>query len=310
MTKNYHLPPDLAGLPTIEATPWLNIGPGRPFPTVEGACFGRNGELFVGHREKPWSDILKIDCDTKECSVFYHDDATSLIGIACHRDGRVFCADIQGRLVVLSPDGKFERDLLSQYTDRTYKPNDLAFDNKGNIYFSDFIGMDTSPDGGIYRFDESENYEIIHLVADGLCTPNAVSFSPNYDILWTSESIRNNVVRIALDENGYKHPHFSSQMPVYHNSGFPHCDSNSVDSDGNIYQAVMEGGRAIVLDAQGIPTANILLTDREDGTRMRTPNIAIRPNANEGYLLAAGIGGAWVYKFASLAPSAPLYANM
>lgn len=308
--KKYPLPPDLAGLPSISAEPWLQIGPGQSFPTVEGACFDRDGKLLVGHREVPWSDILRIDPDTGECQVFYHDGHAALIGIACHRDGRVFCADIHGRLVVLSAEGRLERDLLAKHGDRAFKPNDLCFDDRGNIYFSDFVGTPAKPSGAIYRLDECEDYEQVHLVAGELCTPNAVSFSPGFDLLWTSESLRNDVTRIALGPDRCRHPHFSSQLATYHNSGFPHVDSNSVDAEGNIYQCVMEGGRAIVLNAQGIPTANILLCDRDSGRCMKTPNVAIRPGRAEGYMVACGTGGAWIYKFAALAPSAPLYCEM
>ena len=308
--KKYPIPPDLESLPVITAEPWLQIGPGQPFPTVEGACFNREGKLLVGHREAPWSDILLVDPDTKECKVFYHDEHASLIGFACHRDGRVFVADIHGRVLIISPDGKVERNLLEKYNDRSFKPNDLCFDGKGNIYFSDFVGSDANPSGAIYRFDESENYEILHLVANELCTPNAVGFSPDFSILWTAESLRNTVTRIALGPDGYKHPHFSAQMATYHNSGYPHVDSNSIDAEGNIYQGIMEGGRAIVLNPQGIPIANVLLSDRDNGDRMKTPNLAIRPGYPEGYMVACGTGGAWIYKFDALAPSAPLYANM
>lgn len=306
----FPLPADLAGLPTILAEPWYQMGPGRPFPTVEGACFDRNGKLIVGHREAPWSDILRIDPDTKEAEIFYHDENASLIGFAAHKDGRIFCADIRGRLPVISPNGILERDLLAKFKDRAFKPNDLCFDNKGNLYFSDFVGTPAKPIGAIYRLDESENYEELHLICDDLATPNGVSFSPDFCVLWTAESLCNTVTRIALTPDGFKHPHFSSQLQVYRNSGFPHVDSNSVDAEGNIYQGIMEGGRAIILSPDGIPIYNILLSNRDDGTCMRTPNLAIRPGKAEGYMVAGGTGGAWVYKFKALAPSAPLYAEM
>ena len=306
----YPLPPDQINLPVITARRWVLLGPGRPFPTVEGACFDRDGMLLVGHREAPWSDVVRIDPESGKQEIFYHDENASLIGFACHRDGRVFCADIHGRLLILSPSGKPERDLLTQIPDRQFKPNDLCFDNRGNIYFSDFVGTPAHPTGGIYRFDEAENYEILHTVADELCTPNGVSFSPSFDLLWTAESLKNDVVRIALDGKGNKLPHFSAQLATYHNSGYPHVDSNSVDAQGNIYQGIMEGGRAIVLNRQGIPICSVLLEDRDTGLCMKTPNLAIRPGHKEGYMVACGEGGAWVYCFDALDVSAPLFAQM
>lgn len=306
--NKYPLPPDQAGLETILAEPWLQIGPPQPFPTVEGACFDADGFLIVGHRERPWSDILKIDIRTKQIKVFYHDENASIIGLACHRDGRIFGADISGRLVVISPEGTLERDLLAPFRNKKFMPNDLCFDRRGNLYFSDFAGTPAHPDGAIYRLDMVENYERLHLVAGDLCTPNGVSFSPDFRLLWTAESLKNDVVRIALTEEGWLSPHFSAVLATYHNSGFPHVDSNATDVEGNLYQCIMEGGRALVLNEQGIPVYNILLADRENGDRMRTPNVAISPSGKEGFLLACGTGGAWVYRFASLAPSAPYFA--
>jgi len=306
----YPLPADLARLPVIAARRWLKLGPGRPFPTVEGACFDRQGRLLVGHREAPWSDIVRANVETGESEIFYHDENASLIGFAAHRDGRVFCADIHGRLPVISETGKLERDLLAKYTDKPFKPNDLCFDSKGNIYFSDFTGTPAQPTGAIYRLDESEDYEKLRMVCGELCTPNGVSFSPDFSILWTAESLCNAVTRIALTEEGWKHPHFSAQIQTWRNTGFPHLDSNSVDSQGNVYQAVMEGGRAVVLNPDGIPICNIIPEDRALGLCMKSPNLAIRPGRAEGYMVACGPGGAWVYKFEALAPAAPIYANM
>lgn len=306
MTKNI-LPCDQRMLDTIYAKPWLKIGSGQAFPTVEGACFDGDGFLFVGHREHPWSDILKVDTKNRRFEVFYHDDNASIIGLACHANGRVYACDINGRILEISKDGRLERDLLAS-APKEFKPNDLCFDNKGNLYFSDFVGTPTKPTGGIYRFDMVEGYEILHLVAGDLCTPNGVSFSPDFGVLWTAETLKNDVVRISLNIDGYLSSHFTSVFATYHNSGYPHVDSSATDSEGNIYQCIMEGGRILVLNQDGIPVQNILLSDRDSGTCMKTPNVAISPYENKGYLLAAGTSGAWIYQFDSFSNSSPYFA--
>ena len=303
------LPPDLVHLPVITAQRWLQVGRGEEFPTMEGAVFGADNSLFCAHRTKPWTDILRISSD-KNIEIFYHDDDAVIIGLAIHKDGRVFAADINGRLLVISPNGKLERDLFECDSSKTYRPNDLAFDMRGNIYFSDFIGTESNLTGGIYRLDAKEDYREIVPVAGDLCTPNGVAFSPDYSVLWTSESLRNNVIRIELGENGFKTAHFSSQMAVYHNQGYPHVDSCKTDAEGNVYMAIMQGGRALVLNSSGIPVANILLEDRDDMTCIMSTNLALKPGTDEAFILSSGKAGAWIYKFKALTLCAPLYSEV
>lgn len=121
--------------------------------------------------------------------------------------------------------------------------------------------------------------------------------------------MKNDIVRIALDANGYKSPHFSAQMAVYHNNGFPHVDSCKTDDEGNLYQAVMEGGRALVVNKFGIPIANILLSDRDDLSCIHSPNLALQPHSKVGYIISSGPKGAWIYKFSALAISSPLFSH-
>ena len=72
-------------------------------------------------------------------------------------------------------------------------------------------------------------------------------------------------------------------------------------SAGNVYQALIQGGRVLVLNSDGEPIANVIIPD--SGLTMSS-NLAIRPGTSEGYLLTAGFGaGSWVYTFETLAPA-------
>lgn len=306
--KRYPLSPDLAGLPVITAEPWLKIGPGQTFPTMEGADFDREGNLLVCHRTRPWSDVVRISPDRQYETIYHHDDA-ELIGVAVHKDGRIFAADINGgggRLIELGPDGSCHRELCG----KRLKPNDLAFDQEGNLYVSDFRGDRNNPSGGIYRLTQASDYTDMELTAGGLAAPNGVAFSPDFKLLWTGETTRNCVTRIMLDENRNLSGNFLSVLTAYQGTGFEVMDSTKVDTLGNVYQAVMYGGRALVLNNAGIPIANILLSDREEGGCMYTPNLAISPDSADGYILTSGTNGAWIYHFEALAPGAVLYSHM
>ncbi len=309
--NKYPLSNDLAGLPTITAEPWLQIGQGETFPTMEGADFDRDGNLLVCHRTKPWTDIVKIYPD-KNYETFYHNDNAVLIGVAVHKDGRVFAVDIDvegGRLLELSESGEYKRELFSVIGKRI-KPNDLAFDKKGNIYISDFIGDRNNPSGGIYRINADSDYCTMDMIAGGLASPNGVAFSPDFKWIWTGETTRNCVTKIMLDDEGNLSKHFLAETATYQCIGYEVADSTKTDSLGNVYQAIMYGGRILILNNSGIPIANVLLSDREEGNCMYSPNLAIHPTKNEGYIVTSGTKGAWIYKFNTFAPSMPLYSHM
>lgn len=313
--NKYPLSPDLANLPAIIAEPWVQLGPGQVFPTMEGADFDRDGNLLVCHRTRPWSDVVRIR-PNGEFETIYHNDDSSLVGVAVHKDGRIFTVDIRfpdsnddGALIELDADGNYRRELFS-LAGKRLKPNDLAFDDLGDLYVSDFRGDRNDPSGGIYKLTQASDYTEMKPVVCGLASPNGVAFSPDFKLLWTGETTRNCVTRIMLDNRHELHSHFLSVLPTYQGVGFEVMDSTKVDAEGNVYQAVMYGGRVLVLNSSGIPIANVLLSDRGEGGCMYSPNLALSPDKPEGYIVTSGTCGAWIYKFKAFAPGAPLYSHM
>ena len=211
------LPPDIAGLPTMEAVPWVKIEEPRPRPTLEGSQFDAQGNLLVCYREHPWSQILKIAPNGRISVLFRHDDSV-MIGVAVHRDGRVFAADLDhGRIFVISPEGELVRELMQEHPETKIFPNDLDFDQQGNLYVSDFSGEYGVSSGGIWRFDADGDYQRFSKIAGDLCRPNGIAFSPEGDVLWSAETLKNNVVRIGLDPSGKRRGFFHlnrSSVPV------------------------------------------------------------------------------------------------
>jgi lactonase len=64
---------------------------------------------------------------------------------------------------------------------------------------------------------------------------------------------------------------------------------------------MMHQGRILVFGKYGLPIHNILIPDRDEGKHRKTSSISIKPGTDEGYLVASGIGGAWVFTFKALA---------
>jgi lactonase len=306
-----NLPQDVLNLPVIVAEPWLLIDGDQKHPGMEGPIFDTAGNFYVC-RSAPVpgfdSAIIKATPD-KEKTVFYRAGQAVPVGIAIHKDGRFFVACLSGEILILTPDGILEKTLHPKYTNEPMAINDLVFDKYGNLYFTDFRGLSNHPIGGVYRLDAGNDYETIVQIAGGLALPNGISLTPEGDALWIGESGRNAIVRIRLDQNGMMEQ-FAGLSYIYYNTGDCAPDSNKIDSEGNLYQTIMMGGRIIVLNKHGTPVANIMVPGRQEGKNLMTPNLVIKPGTREAYMPVSGPDGSWVYTFTALAEAQILYSHM
>ena len=307
--EKHPLPPDAARLPSVIAEPWLRVGPPTEMAALEGPIFDTRGNLYLCHTIRPENVILKVT-PAGEVTEFFRCGGAMPVGLAVHRDGRIFGANMRGSILIITPDGRLEREVPAVYDGETLMSDDLVFDRNGDLYFTDFRGTFLRPEGGLYVMRAEHGYTRIERVTGGLAGANGISFSPDFGTLWIAESARNTVDRFSRGRDGSFTPSNISSGIVYHNPGIPAVDSNKADSAGNLYQAVMFGGRLIVLSSEGIPIGNVLSRGREEGRHMITPNLVIRPGTSEGYMVSSGADGAWLLRFPAIAPAQTLYSHM
>ena len=303
------LPPDIARLPAILAEPWVEIDSDPVHPGLEGPAFDEEGNFYVCRVCPPPGPSPKIYKVTpaKEKSVFFDAAGYMPTGIAIHKDGRFFIACLSGQILILSKDGALLRELMPLAADgMPMQVNDLVFDNKGNLYFTDFRGFVNTLIGGVYRYVADGDYTKLQLIAGGLAMPNGISFTPEWNALWIGEFGRNAILRIALGPDGLAST-FGGMTHVYWNMGAACPDSNKVDAEGNLYQPIMPDGRVIVLNRNGIPVANVLTPGRDEGRNLFTPNLIIRHGTKDAYLCVSGPDGSWIYKFEALAMAQELF---
>jgi lactonase len=295
------LPPDLVNLPAIEAEPWCQV-----FPDVflEGPAFDREGNLFL--TSTPNGTIFKITA-RKKISTIFKNKKLEVNSSAFHKDGRLFAVCLTGELLTMNPDGSAVNCLYPKFQGKGLSMNDLVFDAKGNIYVTDFKGTVMEPTGGVYRL--SPDAKTVHCIVRHLASPNGVSMSPEGNTLWIGETNRNAILRIELLKDGITTNPIAGVNYACYLSGCPGPDSNKVDEEGNLYQCLIFQGRAIVLNKHGIPIANILIPGREEGKHLITPNLAFKPGTSDGYIIAGGEGGAWIYKFKALARGLILFSH-
>lgn len=302
---------DIKNLPTAEAELWHRVDPGTCDVVLEGPVFDRTGNFYFcenSDRGEGRNKVHKILPDG-QASVIYSSNNTRITGLAVHKDGRIFCASMTGQIIILDPDGAVEKEIPC-FTDKGEKmsPNDLTFDDEGNLYFTDLRGWINSPAGGVYRLNANDEYGSLTTTLNNLCGPNGISFSPDFSTLWIGESGRNAIMRIEISDDGKPMPGGSVQV-VFRNTGIGIPDSNTTDSAGNTYHGIMNDGRFLILNKYGVPAANVLVPGRSEGRYLMSSNLTIKPDTSEAFCVAGGSCGAGIFKFPAIAPAQRQYSH-
>jgi lactonase len=296
------LPPELRGLPAINAETWLQIGD-SPALFLEGPAFDRAGNLYLSSLLE--GRVLKITPEKKVTTIL---EQKGLLpnGIAFHKDGRMFVACSSGKLISLAPDGTNMTEIAARYQGKPASLNDLVFDSKGNLYVTDFIGHPGKATGGVYRF--SADFTKVEPVLEGLALANGIAFTPSGKDLWIVETGRSDIVFLQLLDDGVTiRPPAGCNIPFRFTGGG--CDSMTVDAEGNAYVCINGQGRITVLNPKGIPVANVLIPGRDEGMHLAVTNVKFKPGTDEAYATVSGKGGGWVYRFRGLAKAVTLFGD-
>ena len=293
------LPPELLNLDTVEAEPWLQIS--ETNPGIEGPVFDEEGSLYLCDTSPviPENHILKITPDKEIETVWTGTEDPN--GLAFDQDGRLYAVCQCGVVLAMDKDGSNVETISPAYEGQTLTFNDVCISPAGNLYVTDWRGTIVDPVGGVYMLTKESGYTEAVQVVGNLASPNGVSLSPAGDVLWVGVTLSNSVLKVSLAGEGVV-ADMLGIIPVYYNTGSDGPDSNKTDSAGNLYQAFMPGGRAVVFDSTGVPVQNILIPERAEGGLTMTSNLIIKPGTTEGYLMTSDfLHGAWIYQFEALA---------
>ena len=199
--------------------------------------------------------------------------------------------DLQGRLVLcqqgdrcvarLNPDGKTFTTLAGRYDGKRFNsPNDLCFDRKGNLYFTDppyGVGPSTVREMdycGVFRVTPDGK---VTLLTKELDRPNGIALSPDQRTLYVANSTRQRPVIMAyeLKEDGTLGTGrvFFDASPLYR-SGFRGVpDGLRVDQHGNLWAngpggilIISAAGKHLGTLSPGTMTANCAFGD--DGSTL------------------------------------------
>ena len=287
------------------AEPWFKVS--DKGLVLEGPAFDRDGNLLfcdvTGRR------VLRLTPD-KLLSTLVGEYKLDPGGLAVHKDGRIFVAAMDitkgiGSVVAMKPDGSGMQPILPP--EAGYCPNDLVFDARGGFYFTDFRGTSTDPTGGVYHV--SPDFKTVTPILPRLAMANGVALSPDGRELWATEFSRNLLHRVRLSDATTVAP--IGTAVAYHFTG-PAPDSMRADSDGNLYVAMYGQGRVLAFNKSGIPIGQVLLPGRDEGHNLSSTSLALKPGANDLYIVTTdgnGGRGATIFHAKGFAKALPLYSH-
>jgi lactonase len=275
---------------------------------LEGPAFGPDGDLYFVNLTAPANDpkILKLDLRTKQTiPVFTDHDAKS--GFSSLQfspaDRMIYVTDFnQGNIDRLNANGSgFETVFSGPVARQTMVPDDIAFNQAGDMYITDYQGSPFNLIGRLVRLDHITHNATV--LQGGLSAPNGISFTPDFSGLWVSELTLGREDHFTLSPDGTSIVGGSVGMTA--NIGLTGFDSNSIDSAGNVYQCVVGGAKLLVWNTNGDLVATIVVPQNLPQPETLTTNLAIKPGTTDGYLTVGGSNGGYIYKFRALAPGIP-----
>ncbi|MFA6979122.1 MAG: SMP-30/gluconolactonase/LRE family protein [Ignavibacteriaceae bacterium] len=235
---------NLSEVTTREAV-WTKIAEDQKFP--EGPAWDGSGNLYSSSCYGRW--ITKVSNGKAEIFLSKSEEPLTISqtnGLTIGSDGNIYACDYGiGAILKISPQGKSEVYASGFGRKKFNRPNDLAFDNKGNLYFTDpkSYNKDTL-DGRVFMV-KNDTREVV-LVAKDLAFPNGIAFSKDYKTIFVCESAKSRILKYAVAKDGSLEKQTTFvELP----GGDP--DGIAFDKNGNLYAAHFGGGAVYVIDPEG-----------------------------------------------------------
>lgn len=267
---------------------------------LEGPTFDEEGRLHLVDVTAPPGDakVMRIDLEAAEVEQLHTDDTGAYTSAQWGpHDDRLFLTDYAGgRILSITADGGDPQTVFEGKVDgRQMHPDDLTFDEEGNLFVTDSSPTtypNAEPSGRVVRID-AETHEAT-VLADNQPNPNGISFNLEKDALWISQLDADRIDRLKLNED--RTAVAVGHTAIHIDGGGAQTDSNAVDAEGNIYQAMHGRPEIRVHGPDGQQLSTVTIPGDHEGLESAT-NIAIKPGTNDAYATVSGPSGGYIYRF-------------
>lgn len=228
--------------PFDENSEWKKLAGGLVFP--EGPSISPDGKVYFSNCNGGWiGSYANGEMDTFLLADKENWGTTN--GTTFFEGDLYACEYGIGKILKISTGGNIE-NYATNYKNKNFnRPNDLTFDNNGNLYFTDpkSYGKDKK-DGRIFMVRKSSR-EVV-LLQDSLAFPNGIAISPKDKKLYVCESAYNRILRFDITGNG-----LLANKKVF--IELPGGDPDGIDFDtkGNLYVAHYGTGSLFVISSKG-----------------------------------------------------------
>lgn len=233
-----------------ERTDWM-FGKANPdmHSFLEGPIIDHDGNLIVS--DIAFGRIFRVTPDREFHLIADYDGEPN--GLALHPDGSIWIADHRNGLLKLEPGMNEPTVVLRRLRREGFKGlNDVLFDSRGNLYFTDQgqTGMH-DPTGRVYRLRQNGE---VDLLVDTIPSPNGMALSPDENILYVAVTRANQVWRLPLHADGST---TKVNIFLHLSGGHTGPDGLTTDRDGNLFVCQCGSGIVWGFDARGEPIYRI-----------------------------------------------------
>jgi gluconolactonase len=226
-------------------TKWTKAADGLNFP--EGPAYDGKTSIYLSNCYGGW--ITKYFDERIDTFISKIDDSLLIKntnGLAFGKDGYLYvCEYGKGRILKVNNDSRIEVYADGYEGERFNRPNDITFDENGNLFFTDPKSYDKNIlDGRVFFIDAKT--KIVSLAADSLGFPNGINISPIDGKLYVCESAKQKIIRYTITkENKLIDKEVFAELP----GGDP--DGIEFDVNGNLFVAHFGGKAVYVFSPEG-----------------------------------------------------------
>ncbi len=219
---------------------WVKVADGLNFP--EGPAYDGIASIYLSNCYGGW--ITKYSDGKVDTFVSKVDDSLLIEktnGLAYGNDNCLYACEYgKGTILKIDKEKRIEVYSKGYKGEKFNRPNDLTFDKKDNLFFTDPKSYDKNIlDGRIFLVDVITKE--VFLVEDSLAFPNGINISPIDGKLYVCESAKQKIVRYTITKDNKL---VDKQDFVEIPGGDP--DGIEFDVNGNLYVAHF-GGKAVYI---------------------------------------------------------------